>query len=75
MFLTHKGKKNSRYKISVKKANNGLTDFCNFFSEPMHKKVICKEFQECLAFFFDFIGFYLDTNKEPHFSPCTHFFI
>lgn len=48
---TCKGKKISDSKC-VKKVNNGLTDFCNFISEPMYKEVICTGFQACLAFFF-----------------------
>ena len=75
MFLTYKGKKNIGLKISVKKVNNGLTNFCNFLSEPMHEKFIFTGFQDFLAFFFDFIGFYVDTNKEPNFSSCAQYFI
>lgn len=74
MFLRYKVK-NIVLKISVKKVNNGLTDFCNFLSEPMCEKIICRGFQEFLAFFSDFIGFYVDTNKERHFSSCTQRFI
>lgn len=51
--------------------NNGLAVFCKFLSESMHKKCFCAGLQECLAVFPDFVGFYLDTNKELHFSSCT----
>lgn len=41
--------------------------FFNFLLEPMHEKIIYTGFQEFLAFFFDFVWFYVETNKEPPF--------
>jgi len=40
----------------------------------MQEKFICTGFQEFFAFFFEFIGFYIDTNEEPHFSSYTQCF-
>lgn len=74
-FLTYKGKKIPDANSVSKKVNNGLTDCCHFLSELMHKKVICTGFQACLAFSFDFIGFCLDTDNEPHLSSCTQYYI
>lgn len=36
----------------------------------MHKEFIFAGFKEFLAFF-DFIGFYVDTSKESHFSSFS----